>query len=383
MGGNNSGFGIYVHWPFCAAKCPYCDFNSHVVQNVDQAAWRDALRRDLRSQSEMFDRSTVKSVFFGGGTPSLMPAETVGAILDDIAALWPADAHVEVTLEANPTSVEADKFADFRRAGVNRVSMGVQALNDADLKSLGRMHSAKEAIAAFEIARNTFKRVSFDLIYARQRQSLEAWRDELQHALGLAVDHLSLYQLTIEQGTRFGALYSRGKLADLPSDDLAADMYELTHDLCAEAGLHTYEVSNHARPEAECEHNLIYWRYGMYLGIGPGAHGRVRQDGALLATSGRRAPDAWVADVGDVGHGLVEQRVISAEDQAQEMMIMGLRLVEGVDLSRFSEISGYPIDIERVSQLEHDGLVVLDDNRLSATRRGREVLNSVLVALLA
>ena len=377
------GFGIYVHWPFCAAKCPYCDFNSHVVTAIDQELWRKALIKDLRTQSEKADNATVASVFFGGGTPSLMPPETVAAVLDEIASIWSMASSVEVTLEANPTSVEAARFRDFRIAGVNRVSMGIQALNDPDLKALGRLHSAKDAIAAFDIARGEFDRVSFDLIYARQGQSLSAWETELKQAMDLAVDHLSLYQLTIEQGTRFGALHSLGKLRGLPDDSAAADMYELTQDLCGQRGFETYEISNHAQSGAECVHNLIYWRYGSYLGVGPGAHGRVRVSGKLYATSARRAPDAWLSDVDLSGTGLVEEREIAQADQAEEMMIMGLRLVEGVNLSRFERISGYPIDNEKIFQLIDHGLVQMTGERLKATRHGREVLNSVLLELLS
>ncbi|MEM8539192.1 MAG: radical SAM family heme chaperone HemW, partial [Pseudomonadota bacterium] len=267
------GFGLYLHWPFCEAKCPYCDFNSHVVRSIDQQAWADAYLSEIDRIGTETDGRVLRSVFFGGGTPSLMAPEIVDAILTRVRATWPIANDIEITLEANPTSVEAGRFAAFRDAGVNRVSMGVQALNDKDLRALGRLHTAAEAMLAFDIARNVFDRVSFDLIYARQGQSLSAWRNELNAALSLAVDHLSLYQLTIEEGTAFGARYAAGKLRDLPDDDLSADMYALTQEVCAARGFDGYEVSNHARQGAESAHNQIYWRYGDYAGIGPGAHG--------------------------------------------------------------------------------------------------------------
>jgi len=382
MDESSPGFGIYVHWPFCAAKCPYCDFNSHVRESVDQSVWMESLCRDLKEQSQLFDGEPVRSVFFGGGTPSLMEPSTVGSILDQISHLWSVDQNVEITLEANPTSVEANRFNGFRSAGINRVSLGVQALNDPDLKALGRFHSADDARNAFNVARKTFDRVSFDLIYARQKQTLADWERELASALDMAIDHLSLYQLTIENGTRFGALHSRGRLRDLPSDDLAIEMYELTADLCADAGFSGYEISSYARDGAMCEHNLIYWRYGTYIGAGPGAHGRVRKDGRLYATSEIRAPEAWLDSVREAGHGLIEMREVEPEDQAEEMMIMGLRLAEGIMISRFESLSGLSINTDKVSELVASGLIETDRDRLRATQKGRQVLNSVLVALL-
>ena len=279
------GFGVYVHWPFCAAKCPYCDFNSHVRREIDQARWRRALVGAIETTARAVPGRVVDTVFFGGGTPSLMPPETVAAVLEAISSGWTLAEGAEVTLEANPTSVEAGRFRGYRDAGVNRLSMGVQALDDADLRALGRMHTVAEAVQAFDVARDIFARVSFDMIYARQRQSLDGWRRELGRALDMAIDHLSLYQLTIESGTRFGDLLARGRLPGLPETELAADMYRMTQDLCARAGMPAYEISNHARPGAESRHNLVYWRYGDYAGIGPGAHGRLT-----------RGPDRWAIE---------------------------------------------------------------------------------------
>ncbi|NNE52265.1 MAG: coproporphyrinogen III oxidase, partial [Sulfitobacter sp.] len=273
------GFGLYIHWPFCEAKCPYCDFNSHVSQQIDQLAWRDAYLAELKRGAAETKRRVLNAVFFGGGTPSLMDPDVVAEVIAEIRHLWPLANDLEITLEANPGSVEAGRFAAYRQAGVSRVSMGIQALNDADLKRLGRIHTVQEALAAFDIARNRFERVSFDLIYGRQEQTLKNWEAELKQALSMAIDHLSLYQLTIEQGTAFGDRYARGKLRGLPNEDLGADMYTVTQEICGQMGFPRYEVSNHARPGAESRHNLIYWRYGDYLGIGPGAHGRLSLHG--------------------------------------------------------------------------------------------------------
>ena len=294
-GSRDGGFGVYVHWPFCETKCPYCDFNSHVRgRGVDQARYAAALAREIATTAERIDDRNAQTVFFGGGTPSLMEPRVVGAILDAIHRTWPTTNDMEVTLEANPTSVEAARFADFRVAGVNRVSMGIQALNDADLHALGRLHTAAEGLAAFDIARRTFDRVSFDLMCGRQNQSLAEWEAELTRALALDLDHLSLYQLTVEPGTAFGDRYDAGKLPGLPSDDLSADLYALTQEMCADAGLRRYEVSNHARDGAESRHNLIYWRYGDYVGLGPGAHGRLTLDGMRVSTEQARMPKAWL-----------------------------------------------------------------------------------------
>ena len=379
----SGGFGLYIHWPFCLAKCPYCDFNSHVSRVVDHAAWRQSLLAEMCHMRELTGPRRVDTMFFGGGTPSLMEPATVAALIDQAGRLWGLTDATEITLEANPTSVEAFKFRDYAAAGVNRLSMGVQALNDADLKALGRMHSVAEAEAAFKVARAAFPRVSFDLIYARMGQTVAAWEAELARALEMAVDHFSLYQLTIEPGTRFGELYDLGKLK-VPPDDTAAEMYELTQTMTASAGLPAYEISNHARPGEESRHNLVYWRYGDYAGVGPGAHGRLTlADGQRVATVTARAPGDWLAAVGEASHALVEQTAVKPPDQATEYMLMAMRLVEGADLARYQRLSGTPIDAARIASLTSDGLVRQTGDRLAATERGRIVLNSVLAELLA
>ena len=378
----DGGFGVYVHWPFCLAKCPYCDFNSHVVRHVDQARWAKALRAELRHMRTLSGPLPVRSVFFGGGTPSLMAPATVAAVLDEIAGLWPLEPEVEVSLEANPTSVEAENFKGYAAAGVNRLSLGVQSLNDADLKGLGRLHSAEEARGAIRLARAHFERMSFDLIYARPGQTLEGWREELDEAIALAADHLSLYQLTIEEGTPFEALHARGSLT-LPAEDLAADFYALTGEVCGAAGLLPYEVSNHARPGAECRHNLVYWRYGLYAGIGPGAHGRLLLEGRRHATTTLRQPGAWLEAVERNGHGIEALEEISDRQAAEELVMMGLRLDEGVPQARFEALNGAPFDRSRLGALVADGLLEVEGGRLRATSDGRLVLNGVLGALLA
>ncbi len=377
------GFGLYIHWPFCLAKCPYCDFNSHVSRVVDHGAWRKALLAEMRHMRALTGPRTLDSVFFGGGTPSLMEPATVAALIDEADGLWRLAGDAEITLEANPTSVEAGKFRDYAAAGVNRLSLGVQALNDADLKALGRMHSVAEAEAAFAVARAAFPRVSFDLIYARMGQTAAAWEAELARALALAVDHFSLYQLTIEPGTRFGELYDLGRLK-VPADETAAEMYELTQAMTAAAGLPAYEVSNHARPGAQSSHNLVYWRYGDYAGVGPGAHGRLTLPGGWrLATVTARAPGDWLAAVGAQGHAVVEQTPVNRQDQATEYMLMAMRLAEGADLTRHRRLAGAPIDAARIAGLAGDGMVRQTGDRLAATARGRIVLNRVLAELLA
>jgi oxygen-independent coproporphyrinogen-3 oxidase len=379
----NGGFGLYVHWPFCLAKCPYCDFNSHVSRVVDHAAWRQALVAEMRHMRALTGPRRVDTVFFGGGTPSLMEPATVAALIDEAEALWGLSQAVEINLEANPTSVEAGKFRDYARAGVNRLSMGVQALNDTDLKALGRMHSVAEAEAAFGVAREVFARVSFDLIYARMGQTVAAWETELSRALAMTVDHFSLYQLTIEAGTRFGELYDLGKLK-VPEDDLAAEMYELTQAMTAEAGLPAYEVSNHARPGAQSRHNLVYWHYGDYAGIGPGAHGRLTlPDGRRVATVTARIPGDWLEAVAEQGHAMVEESAVAPQDQAIEYMLLALRLAEGADLRRYERLAGKPLDAKRIAGLSADGLVQQIGDRLAATARGRIVLNRVQAELLA
>ena len=372
------GFGVYVHWPFCAAKCPYCDFNSHVRGAIDPDRWRAALIRELRGAAEQTQGRVVSSVFFGGGTPSLMPAETVAAVIDTVAREWHLAVGAEITLEANPTSAEAERFAGYRAAGVNRVSMGLQALNDRDLKALGRMHTAAEARAAFELARGIFPRVSFDLIYARQGQSLADWRRELTEALGFAADHLSLYQLTIEEGTRFGELAARGRLRGLPSETLAADLYFATQDICEAAGMPAYETSNHARPGAEGRHNLTYWRAGDYVGVGPGAHGRVTIEGTRWATETLLGPEAWLAAVETEGGGLSLREPVSSTDRAIELLLMGLRLSEGIDPRRFEALAGQALRPETLRDLAEEGFLDVAPNRLRVTPKGRPVLNAIL-----
>jgi putative oxygen-independent coproporphyrinogen III oxidase len=376
------GFGVYVHWPYCLAKCPYCDFNSHVTQSVDHAAWRDAYAHEIAWTAAQTPDRRVDTVFFGGGTPSLMEPETVHSVLEAIRAAWPMAADAEVSLEANPTSVEAGKFRAFRDAGVNRISMGVQALNDADLKRLGRMHSVAEAQAAFDIARAEFDRVSFDLIYARQGQTLDHWRAELERALAMAVDHLSLYQLTIEPGTRFGDLAERGNLRDLPPDERAADMYDLTQQVCTDAGMPAYEVSNHARPGAESRHNLVYWRYGEYAGIGPGAHGRITRNGQRIATDTAKAPQAWLERVEKLGHGITVEDRLDPSDQGTEYLLMAMRLREGASLHRYAALSGQTVPTDAIAEMQEAGLLWQKGDRIAVTDAGRPVLNAILRRLL-
>ncbi|EBA14143.1 radical SAM family heme chaperone HemW [Roseobacter sp. CCS2] len=377
----HGGFGLYIHWPFCQAKCPYCDFNSHVVAQIDQKAWQAAYLSEIERIGEETKGRVLRSVFFGGGTPSLMDPAVVDAILTKVRATWPLANDIEITLEANPTSVEAGRFAGYRDAGVNRVSMGIQALNDADLKALGRLHTAREAMQAFDVARNAFDRVSFDLIYARQGQSLKDWTSELGQALNLAVDHLSLYQLTIEDGTAFGDRYAAGKLRDLPDDDAAADMYMATQEVCGEAGLFSYEVSNHARPECESVHNKIYWKYGDYAGIGPGAHGRLTLGGTRYATEASLAPTIWLSQVLKTGNGDGNLEALDRQDQFVEFLLMGMRLREGVQLSRFSDCVTY-IFQNNINNLQESGFVQKQDDVLRVTDQGYPVLNAVLRELL-
>jgi len=376
------GFGVYVHWPFCAAKCPYCDFNSHVRAAVDQDRWRRALIAEVARVASLVPGRRVDTVFFGGGTPSLMPPETVAAVITAIGAGWTLAPDAEITLEANPTSVEAGRFRAYASAGVNRLSMGVQALRDPDLRALGRMHDVAEARAAFDVARAIFPAVSFDLIYAREGQSLPDWRAELGEALAMAVDHLSLYQLTIEPGTRFGALAERGGLRGLPDDRLAADLYLETQAICDAAGLAGYEVSNHSRPGSESRHNLIYWRYGDYAGIGPGAHGRLSLENTRVATETLLRPEAWLAAVETTGSGETRRDAIAPVDQAAEMLMMGLRLSEGVDLARHARLAGTPVPEAALDALAALGLVAVQAERLRATHAGRPVLNAILKTLL-
>ncbi len=374
-----AGFGIYLHWPFCAAKCPYCDFNSHVSDSIDQDRWKTAYLSEIDRVAAQTDGRVVSTVFFGGGTPSLMDPELVDAILSKIRACWPLANDAEITLEANPTSVESARFRAYLDAGVNRLSLGVQALNDPDLKRLGRLHSADEAMAAFEVARAAFPRVSFDLIYARQDQSLAAWEAELTHALALAVDHLSLYQLTIEDGTAFGARHRQGGLKGLPDEDLSADMYALTQDLTASAGMPAYEISNHARPGAEARHNLIYWRGGDYVGIGPGAHGRITRDGVRWATETPLAPGAWLSAVEESKSLNFNEYFLTPEDVHAEYLMMSLRLIEGTKTNRLTKDHDFS---NKISSLVEIGQLQYTDDGFAATPAGRPVLNAILRELL-
>ena len=379
---SGDAFGVYLHWPFCASKCPYCDFNSHVrAGGIDEARFVAAYRRELRHWADLAPGRTVGSIFFGGGTPSLLSPAAVGSLLDTIASLWPIDALAEVTLEANPSSVEASRFSGYRAAGVNRASLGVQSLNDAELRALGRLHTAAEAVAAIAVTRRTFPRFSFDLIYARPKQTRDAWRAELAQALSLAGQHLSLYQLTIEAGTPFAALSAAGKLV-IPDDASAADFYALTQEATAKAGLPAYEISNHARSGAECQHNLLYWRYGEYAGIGAGAHGRVVGKNGRRATITERHPERWLAAVESNGHAIVEDVLLTAAEQADEALLMGLRLSEGIDLDRLQRLVGACPSGEVIERLvARDLLERFAVRRIRATGRGRLVLNAIVVEL--
>ena len=378
----SDAFGVYLHWPFCASKCPYCDFNSHVrAGGIDEARFVAAYRRELRYWAGLAPGRTVGSIFFGGGTPSLLSPAAVGALIDDIAHLWPIAGDVEVTLEANPSSVEAARFGGYRSAGVNRASLGVQALEPEALSALGRVHTLAEALAAIAVTQRTFERSSFDLIYARPRQTRDAWRRELEAALRLAGNHLSLYQLTIEDGTPFAALAGAGKLV-IPDQTLAADLYEITEEMTAAAGLAAYEVSNHARPGEECRHNLTYWRYGEYAGVGAGAHGRVLAPGGRRATVTERHPERWLAQVEANGHGIVEDTLLTSAEQADEALLMGLRLTEGLDLDRLERVAGTRPSRPAIARLIAHGLLQeTGQHRIRATSRGRLVLNTMVVEL--
>lgn len=378
----HGGFGLYIHWPFCQSKCPYCDFNSHVAAQIDQDRWGRAYLHEIERVGAETQGRVLRSVFFGGGTPSLMDPALVDAILRKVRATWASANDIEITLEANPTSVEAGRFAGYREAGVNRVSMGIQALSDTDLRALGRLHSVTEAMVAFDTARAIFDRVSFDLIYARQDQTLDAWDEELRRALSMAVDHLSLYQLTVEEGTAFGDRFAAGKLRGLPDENRAADMYELTQSVTGEFGYDAYEVSNHARPGQESKHNLIYWRSGDYAGIGPGAHGRLTLAGQRMATEAPKAPMLWLEQVERRGNGENLRETLSRHAHLEEAVMMGLRLSEGVDLSRIETLIERDLTIN-INMLSDIGMVDIVDGRLRTTAAGRPVLNAVLRQLLA
>jgi oxygen-independent coproporphyrinogen-3 oxidase len=377
---------LYIHWPFCKAKCPYCDFNSHVRAGVDEGRWRSALLAELDHYGAATKGRRLVSIFFGGGTPSLMPPATAAALLDRAALHWQLAPDIEVTLEANPTSVEAARLRDFRDAGINRASLGVQALDNAALKFLGRGHDAREARAAVAAAAKTFARYSFDLIYARPDQSIASWQAELDEALAMAGDHLSVYQLTIEPGTAFATAHARGAFT-LPDEDTLGALYETTQERLDRAGLAAYEISNHARPGGACRHNLVYWRYGDYIGVGPGAHGRVTLDGAKHATRQARAPETWLAAVEAAGHATEERTPLAAAERMEEMLMMGLRLSDGVARDHFIAETGRApedaLDPAALASLVDGGFLVLDDLGLRATAAGRQRLNAVLARLLA
>jgi len=377
----HGGFGLYLHWPFCQSKCPYCDFNSHVAARIDQPRWQWAYLAEIDRIGLETTGRVLNSVFFGGGTPSLMEPDLVAAILARVRETWTLANDCEITLEANPGSVEAGRFRGYRDAGVNRISMGIQALEDAALRRLGRIHSAVEARAAFDVARTTFERVSFDLIYARQDQTLADWRAELQEALAMAADHLSLYQLTIEENTVFGDRLARGLLRGLPGDDLAADFFAVTQEMCDSAGLPAYEVSNHARPGSESRHNLIYWRAGDYAGVGPGAHGRLTLGGKRWATEAPKGPDAWLTQVEATRVGEALREVVAPADQALEYLMMALRLNEGVSRQRFALLAGRPINAARIARMVEVGMIEAVGDRIKATMGGRMVLNSLITEL--
>ena len=377
-------FGVYVHWPFCLSKCPYCDFNSHVRHAaIDEVRFARAFAREIETTAERIPGREVTSIFLGGGTPSLMQPQTVGAILDAIGKHWRVADDVEVTLEANPTSVEATRFAGYHAAGVNRVSLGVQALDDASLKALGRPHTAREALDAVAVARNAFDRYSFDLIYARPDQTAQMWAAELQQAISEAAEHLSLYQLTIEEGTPFFGLHAAGKLKT-PDEPLARALYDVTQEICARNGLPAYEISNHAREGAECRHNLVYWRGQEYAGIGPGAHGRLDINGTRHATATEKRPEAWLMRVEAIGHGVITDDRLNSEERADEFLLMGLRLAEGIDPKRYAALAGRTLDPDRIALLREEGAIAVDsDGRLRVTQAGFPVLDAVVADLAA
>lgn len=378
----SAGFGLYVHWPFCQSKCPYCDFNSHVAGRVEEEAWAAAMTAELQRLARETGARTLNSIFFGGGTPSLMSPMLVDRIISEATSLWRPANDIEITLEANPTSAEIGKFQAFRAAGVNRVSIGVQALNDQDLRKLGRMHDAKTAIKAIEMAQNTFDRFSFDLIYARQDQTLADWDRELRQALKIGSEHLSLYQLTIEPETVFGARFRKGLLRGLPSEDLGADMYEMTQAICEDFGLAAYETSNHARLGQELRHNLIYWQSGDFAAIGPGSHGRITaQNGQRRAFSSHLQPDHWLRNVSQTSNGEAESYLLTAEEIAEEFLVMGLRLTKGLALDDLEELTGFQITKRSLQQMQELTMVLLEDRRIKTTPQGRALLNSVLAQL--
>jgi oxygen-independent coproporphyrinogen-3 oxidase len=377
-------FGVYLHWPFCLSKCPYCDFNSHVRHAaIDEARFVRAFATEIATTAARVPGRTVSSIFFGGGTPSLMQPATVGDILDAVAQHWTVAPDVEITLEANPTSVEATRFRGYRAAGVNRVSLGVQALDDVELKALGRMHTVEEALAAVGIARAIFDRYSFDLIYARPGQTPQVWATELKQAIAQAAEHLSLYQLTVEPDTPFHALRKAGKLVT-PDEDTARALYDITQEICATAGLPAYEISNHARPGAECRHNLVYWRAHEYAGIGPGAHGRLDIGGERHATATEKRPESWLMRVESLGHGVTVDETLTPGEMADEFLLMGLRLAEGIDPRRYARLAGRPLNPRRIANLAEAGAVeTTADGKLRVTQAGFPVLDAVVADLAA
>ncbi|MGA2940863.1 MAG: radical SAM family heme chaperone HemW [Xanthobacteraceae bacterium] len=381
---NQDAFGVYVHWPFCLSKCPYCDFNSHVRREpIDEQRFLRAFHKEIATTAERVRDRTVSSIFFGGGTPSLMEPSTIAGILNSIARQWRVAPDVEITLEANPTSVEATRFRGYRAAGVNRVSLGVQALDDRALAELGRMHTAREALDAVAVARSVFDRYSFDLIYARPGQQPKDWASELKAALSEAGEHLSLYQLTIEADTPYAALHKAGKLKT-PDDDLARTLYDTTLEICAAHGLPAYEISNHARPGAECRHNLVYWRGQEYAGIGPGAHGRLDIDGERHATATEKRPETWLTRVEADGHGLITDDELTSEERGDEFLLMGLRLAEGIEIGRYQELAGRQLDPVRIADLSSHGLIeTTSEGRLRVTLPGFPVLDAVVADLAA
>jgi putative oxygen-independent coproporphyrinogen III oxidase len=382
--GKQNAFGVYVHWPFCLSKCPYCDFNSHVRHApIDEDRFARAFAREIETTAARAPGREVSSIFLGGGTPSLMRPQTVGAILDAIGKHWRVAPGVEVTLEANPTSVEATRFSGYRAAGVNRVSLGVQALDDASLKALGRLHTAREALDAVAIARAAFDRYSFDLIYARPDQTPQMWADELKLAIAEAAEHLSLYQLTIEPETPFFGLHAAGKLKT-PDEATARALYDVTQEVCARHGLPSYEISNHARSGAECQHNLVYWRGDEYAGVGPGAHGRLDLDGVRHAIATEKRPEAWLMRVEASGDGVITDDLLNSEERADEFLLMGLRLAEGIDPQRYAALSGRALDPGRIAVLREEGAIVVDESgRLRVTQAGFPVLDAVVADLAA
>lgn len=376
------GFGLYLHWPFCQSKCPYCDFNSHVAAKIDQDQWAQAYLQEIERVAALTPGRRLSTIYFGGGTPSLMPPSTVEAIIDRAQRVWRLSNNVEITLEANPTSVEAERLRSFRAAGINRVSLGVQALEDEALRRLGRMHDSAEALKALDAAATIFDRYSFDLIYARQYQTLAQWEQELRRALSFGSSHMSLYQLTVEDGTVFGQRHQAGHLKGLPSEDLGADFYDMTQEICESHGLPAYEISNHAREGQESRHNLLYWQSGDFAGIGPGAHGRLTLNGQRHATAALREPAKWLSQA---RHGKIQDidAVLSVSEVQTEFLLMGLRLREGISSQRFHALAGFDLPAAKLAYLIDLGMLEREGDKIRATAKGRPILNSVLLELVS